>query len=413
MEIIPQETREKIFEHILLYKDRFTQVNWVTYRMLSISELVTWDMITKYPIPWCWPLIPKNPNITFKIISDHPDKNWYWMFVSLNPNITWEVVESHPELPWDFNQMTENPNITWEIIKNNPDRDWDWNYLLRTPYITLEHIFGNTGIKWNYLEVSKYFSLSYQQILFVNDQISKQYNFEKLILWQNLSLKTEWEIIKDNPDLPWNWDFVSQNSNITWEIVLSNRDQKWNYLELLLKIPITDDLFEAIENRSIVCDKYWDLISSNKSLTWKIIKKYDYHNWCWVKISKHPNITWGIIKNNPEMPWRWDLVSQNPNITYDIVVSHPEYPWSSINMVHNSNLYCEFLLRDMYPDDLKLVSDYRIVDESIKKYILKVKQKREAAAIRIQRQFRKSRLNPSYKLCKEILNHDCEKYLAN
>ena len=30
------------------------------------------------------------------------------------------------------------------------------------------------------------------------------------------------EIIKANPDKPWNWRFISMNPNITWDMILDN-----------------------------------------------------------------------------------------------------------------------------------------------------------------------------------------------
>ena len=37
-----------------------------------------------------------------------------------------------------------NPNITWEIIKNNPDKNWDWsnlsrNWMCYNPYFQSDH----------------------------------------------------------------------------------------------------------------------------------------------------------------------------------------------------------------------------------------------------------------------------------
>ena len=33
------------------------------------------------------------------------------------------------------------------------------------------------------------------------------------------------DIIKDNPDKPWNWYGVSRNPNITWDIIENNLDK--------------------------------------------------------------------------------------------------------------------------------------------------------------------------------------------
>jgi hypothetical protein len=35
--------------------------------------------------------------------------------------------------------------------------------------------------------------------------------------------------IKNNPDKPWNYDYLSYNPNITWDIVATNPDKPWNW----------------------------------------------------------------------------------------------------------------------------------------------------------------------------------------
>ena len=66
-----------------------------------------------------------------------------------------------------------------------------------------------------------------------------------------------WQFILDNPDKPWDWEWISKNPNINWEIIENNHDKDWDW--------------------------YW--------------------------ISNNPNITWEIIENNPDKDWhwRWDI----------------------------------------------------------------------------------------------------------
>ena len=41
---------------------------------------------------------------------------------------------------------------------------------------------------------------------------------------------TQWfQFILDNPDKPWNWYGISQNPNITWEIIQENPDKPWEW----------------------------------------------------------------------------------------------------------------------------------------------------------------------------------------
>jgi hypothetical protein len=85
-------------------------------------------------------LLSQNPNITWEIVRDNPDKNWNWISLSRNPNITWEIVQNNPDKPWNWVYLSKNPNITWEIIKDNPDKPWKkvefvYNTLLYDPVV--------------------------------------------------------------------------------------------------------------------------------------------------------------------------------------------------------------------------------------------------------------------------------------
>jgi hypothetical protein len=37
------------------------------------------------------------------------------------------------------------------------------------------------------------------------------------------------DIVKENPNMPWDWTYLSMNSNITWDIVKYNMDIIWDW----------------------------------------------------------------------------------------------------------------------------------------------------------------------------------------
>jgi len=78
----------------------------------------------------------KNPNITYQIVQENPEKGWNYDNLSRHPNITWEIVQENPDKPWDYNYLSENPNITWEIVQSNPDKGWNYYALSKNPNIT-------------------------------------------------------------------------------------------------------------------------------------------------------------------------------------------------------------------------------------------------------------------------------------
>lgn len=56
---------------------------------------------------------------------------------------------------------------------------------------------------------------------------------KRYCIWKNKNTdKDFWNTIRDNPDKPWDWNYLSENPNITWEIVRDNPDKPWNYTDL-------------------------------------------------------------------------------------------------------------------------------------------------------------------------------------
>jgi hypothetical protein len=55
----------------------------------------------------------------------------------------------------------------------------------------------------------------------INDNPNKKWDWEFISSNPNIT----WEIIEANLDLPWSWDYISQNPNITMEIIETNLDE--------------------------------------------------------------------------------------------------------------------------------------------------------------------------------------------
>ena len=103
---------------------------------------------------------------------------------------------------------------------------------------------------------------------------------------------------------------LSLNPNMTGEIVQANPQIPWNYKYLSKKIKS--------------CDHN---VSANPNVTWKTVYEIPNERWNYRELSKNPNITWEIVKSNPDKDWDYSLLSCNPNITWEIVEENPDNPW--------------------------------------------------------------------------------------
>ena len=80
--------------------------------------------------------------------------------------------------------------------------------------------------------------------------------------------------IIDHPELPWNWDWISRNPNMTIEFAIEYKDQ----LD-------------------------------------------------WFYITPNPGIKFNDILNHPELPWDKSQITCNPNVTINDILAHPEIKW--------------------------------------------------------------------------------------
>jgi hypothetical protein len=107
------------------------------------------------------------------------------------------------------------------------------------------------------------------------------------------------DIVKKNPDKPWEWYCISMNPNITWDIIRDNPDKPWSWKGISSNPNITMDIVR--DNPYKPWD--WFVLRTNLNLIWKT-------DWYCID----PNITMDTINENPEKPWNWRALSINPNI---------------------------------------------------------------------------------------------------
>jgi hypothetical protein len=138
-----------------------------------------------------------------------------------------------------------------------------------------------------------------------------------------------------NQDKPWDYNWLSQNPNITWDFVLSNPDKTWNY----------------------------DYLSENPNITWEIVSSNQEKPWHYIWLSLNPNITWNIIKSNHDKPWRYDLLSLNEMIkAKDEFITSYLQKWFS-----QSDLKRELMEKLWHPNNLERMqyNGFNIFDDLI------------------------------------------------
>jgi hypothetical protein len=220
-----------------------------------------------------------------KIIKEENEKEYVQAFNS--KCITWDILTDKKynnlyNMPDNYN-LTKHPNVGWNIIK--------------------EYAFKC------YKENNNYY----------NDNI---YYDKYYVCGQEKNPNITFDIIINNiPEYFYNWDRISENKNITTEILMKYPDKPWNYIKLSENKNITIDY---IANNT---DKDWSWFRITKRAKLEDIQKYPNLPWNYAELSSNKDITWDMIKSNLQIPWYPRNVGFNPNITLEIVKANPQYKW--------------------------------------------------------------------------------------
>ena len=71
------------------------------------------------------------------------------------------------------------------------------------------------------------------------------------------------DIIRDNPEKPWDWIGISRNPNLTWETIRENPDKTWSWYG------ISNNKFDKEKNNFMVKEYYKHLMAYRIQYRWK------------------------------------------------------------------------------------------------------------------------------------------------
>jgi hypothetical protein len=392
-----------------------------TFFLVEISgnKFVTWEIIcNNMDINWYWPTVSLNPNITWEIVKANPSIKWCFKALSMNPNITWEIIRDNPGYPWDMLYISRNINITDEIVIKNLDLDWCYHSLTGNPGITLDLIKKFPEKPWSWFYISQRKDLTTE---FVNNNFRnlisflKDYDVSYQIVMDVIKIKPKyycrvfsscikWDFIEKHPTLPWDWEEVSLNPNITWEIVKNNPEMPWKIKNIVKVLPITQEIIDRCKDEDLVCWYHLSCKVTPKLLLSNLDKK-----WRWTKIvTSNPNITYKFLSSHPSLPWDETLALSNPYFCYDDYISLCQKKKKIITLpgALYSPLKYHNIVFQMYINDQSEIYNAQAVFSSFNKFCDQLVKKEKAAAIKIQRSYLRCKLDPRYKLCRKSLSDD-------
>lgn len=348
-------------------------------------------LMQQYPnVGWIISMVIINPNITVDFVQANPQFRWDLRFLSLNPGVNVQDILFHPEIPWNYWKLSSNRNMTPDFVQDHIHEKWDWTELAR--FLPTDMVYAELKrMEDPEYSLRKDVNLPFARKLYDNFSENKHVAFYNVIAdkqkpwnWQKLTRNPNvatWRNISSQPNLPWDWEYISakivdtkivqedlktypwnmlglsMNPSVTVQFVQANPEFDWDWNELaknsgmdidFLMERFNGDTYHISDNPKLtlqiilsspLADWDWNKLSQNSSVAnWVNVHAEPNLNWDWRWLSANPNIaTRAHVRDNPQLPWNWNWMSRNIGLKWQTVAENINQNWDW--MMLSQNLY--------------------------------------------------------------------------
>ena len=252
-------------------------------------------------------------------------------------------------------------------------------------------------------------------------------------------IKNNRDIIDSHHSSKWLWAKISEASYITNNIIIDNLDLPWKWQHVIKNKNLTLDLFDRLPKNITHQDWVWRDLSCISCLTEDFVKKHNDKSWSWADLILNPSISRKFIKDNfnkiisekiyihpcafipkladkifdLEVDIDYHLLSNNYHLSYDIIKKYENHNWEWADLLGRT-LSKDIILRFYHsmPESIKSSMFKRVSDTAslypipgqISNEYIEYEKIRHIKALRISRFFRDILYNPKYKSARRNIN---------
>lgn len=318
-----------------------SDINW---KSLSLNPNITWDFRYTFHnsitnCHWDWDMIYQTLEITLPIFEKynlHRKPN-IDILLSKNRLFDLRIVEKYPNLRWNWDELSKHYRVNLDFIITFIEKDLDWYYLVdnsscraHNPIYFDKALLENPDLPWKWDILSLNSDISMETISQLKDN---DWNW----MYLTSSQKTL-DVIDKYPDLPWDW-FLIDNAILDTTFIRKYRMKDWNWTTLTEDQFITQDFILEFPD----LDYDWHAFGPNELRDIDIILRFKDKNLNWRELSMSCGVTEKDVEDNIDLPWVWDSLSMNINITHDFIKKYSDKPWNYALICMNRFRY------DYYP----------------------------------------------------------------
>ena len=203
--------------------------------------------------------------------------------LSMNRSLKPEHIERYPYLNWDYQVISRNNNFSEKYILDTlTEKNWNIYSLGKNSaihfntYIQLiKKYYGNDTAEFmcnNPVDcIESFDTLKWFEL---NDFITKHNNISRN-LWKIISRhpSVTWTIYCTYKEYPWDISGLSQNKNITPDIIEANLDIEWNWYKMSSNPSITEEFICKYRTKKWNFNKLCENNSLSPSLFYQFLKE--------------------------------------------------------------------------------------------------------------------------------------------
>jgi hypothetical protein len=299
--------------------------NW---HILSYNGSISYDDIISNPqLKWDYKFIFINPKRKFNVnIIPHLKNLNAFSIKSIKhiifnyPTLAFDNIKSFLTNGEQFYFNLYKPNIEYvktNYIDFNPD---EWKIISEYISMSPTDFIENLHFPWKYNELShnKNFTIEHIELYIIH-------MFKKIRPnYTNQQKKIIKKIIHNKLDKQFKWIYITMHKKISIKFILNNLNLLKKYM---IFISSNNNIsFEDIEkNPQLPWD--YDTLSQRIDLRFDFVKRNINKSWNFTYLSKNRGITFDDIANNPDLHWNKKVLCENPNAKYsDIIKLYNENP---------------------------------------------------------------------------------------
>ena len=296
-----------------------------------------------------------NPQISFNFAKQYPKLSEILWVYAKNPNLDLSFLENFPDCELSSEEIDKLvKNITFEQACSDPVKYKIFFENTDNPNITVEMVKNNPQYPWEEYFLIKNPNTTWDDVIKYDFMCKSEFN-------------PSLEVVLNNPDIDFDLSKLSSRENSTLDDILNNINLSWDWLVISRRDDIT---IEFVKKCMEQIKYYSQFIMFSKCISVKDVENNPDLPWEWSDISYMHDFDINFILRNLDKKFDWCQISMSEKIKMEDIKNNPQLSWNYCCVSDNPNITIEFILENLNNDldFFKISMNYAITMEIIKNY---------------------------------------------